>query len=252
MAMSKIDFVKKAPIYYALAIASTMSRATAMLTRSDIDNDWDKQTLVMSHNAVWNAATQLLEADGVIEVVRDEFGPNLYRGTLNTSKWLHTTAPEQYDAAAKFKNSGRGWLRPALDEVNSRYYSLSMGDDDFNLVEESEWQPLPIDRNDERFQTAERAIDEAIQSIEGDNGYAVHAAEERSYVLSNLKAFKQYVSENTSIYIEQVNVFVVQPLGRAIARFGGAAVGLAASAAKQAVFDWIKANASKLLSLISG
>jgi len=132
--------------------------------------------------------------------------------------------------------------------VNKQYDELDITQDDFNnnLVE-AQWEPIPLDRRDERLSGATEALDAAIGAIETDNGYAVHAVAEREYVLSNLRSASKALKEQTQIYWMQVKVFALEPLGRIIKRFGPAAVGMAALAARQAIFDWLKANFAKAL-----
>lgn len=141
------------------------------------------------------------------------------------------------------------WIIAALRNVDEQYVSLGLTEEDFETAEGSEWEPIPIDRDDPKLKQATEAIGEAIKAIEGDNGYAVHARGERDYVLSNLKGFQREIGEKTTIYALQVKAFVLDPLARVIARFGTAATGLAASAARQAVFDWIRTHVGKILSL---
>jgi hypothetical protein len=93
MAMSKIDFVKKAPTYYAVAICAALVSTSArpMRTRDDIDSYWDKETYVLKQDAVWDAAVGLLLEDGVIEVVKDDFGPDLSASTLRPAPLIGST-----------------------------------------------------------------------------------------------------------------------------------------------------------------
>jgi len=248
--MNKIEFVQRAPTYYAIAIFAAIERATGVKTRESIDSFWDKENYILSNDSVWNAAVRLMGEAGVIEIIEDDFGPDLYRATPALQDWFNGKFEQENSAVTKYKAAGKAWLKDAISQVNRAYAQLRIQPDDFKAVEESEWQPIPIDRQGAEIKRVEEALEEAIEKIEGDNAYPVHAPDERKYVLTNLKAFKRFLSENTSIYISQVDAFVIQPVKLVIARYGSAATGLAGTAVRQAVFDWIKTHAAKLLSLI--
>lgn len=90
-------------------------------------------------------------------------------------------------------------------------------------------------------------MDQAIEKIESSNGYAAEVPGERQYVLESLKTASKTLKENAQIYWMQLKVFVLEPLSRVIKRFGNAAEGVAASAARDAIHDWLKTAFSKAL-----
>ncbi len=249
--MDKLEFIEKAPGYYVLAIAVTLSRLGNELAASaTIENTFDADEDYFRRDRLWGAAIVTLLRHGVIEVVPDDFGPTLYRPQPSIDEWLQKTAPTLYPWYPKFSAAGDPWLKAAMRNINNQYALLRLRDEDFDSAEEAEWEPIPVDLNDPALIEAIKAVDKAVVAIEGDNGYAVHAEGERSYVLASLKDFQRTLKERTVIYARQVKALVVDPLGRVIGRFGNAAVGLAASAAREAIFDWIKTHAAKLLSLL--
>src|SRR5258708_1556210 len=88
------------------------------------------------------------------------------------------------------------WLTSAITNINEQYDSLLLSEDDFEELPKIEWEPLPLDRQNEDFPKLVAAFDEAINTIEADNGYSVHAPAERDVVVSSLKSFRQVLTEN--------------------------------------------------------
>lgn len=249
--MDKIEFIEKAPLYYAAGIAFALLHAgDDVFTRDAIDNRLDPEIANFKRDPLWNRAVSILRSHNVLSIIADDFGPVLYAPRPELDAWIGEAAPKLYPLFSKVRTAGTSWLKEAIQNVNATYARLNLKEADFAAVEESEWEPIPVDRNDPSLQTVRKAVDDAIQQIEADNGYAVNAPGERDYVVSNLKVFRVALREQAAIYALQVKAFVLDPLARVVTRFGTAATGLAASAARQAVFDWIKNHAAKLLSLL--
>ena len=142
----------------------------------------------------------------------------------------------------------RNWLQRALRSVDNAYEQLQITELDFDPDEmEIQWEPIPLDRSDGTLDRAIEAVGNVIEAIEQDNGYAANAGGEREYVLSNLKAFQRAVSEQAEIYWMQIKTFALTPLGKVITRFGSAAVGIAATAARDSILEWLKIAFSKAL-----
>ncbi len=143
--------------------------------------------------------------------------------------------------------ANKDWLRSAIRSVNETYDSLQVEPSDFSQdTIEIEWEPIPLDRSNEALIQATEQVQKAINSIEQDNGYAANAPGEREYVLSNLKAF-QKAAEQSEIYWLQIKTFALEPLARVIKRFGPAALGIAATAARESIVEWLKIAFSKAL-----
>jgi hypothetical protein len=138
------------------------------------------------------------------------------------------------------------WLRQSIIAVNNRAWQLSLSETDFQNEVPDQWEPIPIDRSDPLFQKAERDVENALEEIESSNGYAATAPNERNYVVDQLSNFVRYLKNEGQIQWMQIKVFALEPLARVIERFGNAAVGLAANAAKQAILDWLKKCATKI------
>jgi hypothetical protein len=144
--------------------------------------------------------------------------------------------------------ANKDWLRRAIRSVNETYDSLEIDPKDFSQESvEIQWEPIPLDRSDEASTRVAEDLQNAITSIEQDNGYAANSPGEREYVLSNLKSFQKTVTEKSEIYWLQIKTFALEPLGRVIKRFGAAAVGIAATAARESILAWLKTAFSKAL-----
>jgi hypothetical protein len=248
--MEKGEFIEKAPLYYALGIAVTLGDAKGNAkTVVELDNILSTSRTYLDKEPLINQATKFLYENQALEIVPDDFGPTLYKASGTLAGWIENVAPDKFPLFRKYRDSGsRSWLRSALSAVNSQYDELEVMSDDFaDNVIEVKWEPIPLDRADKQLQTATKAVDSAIQAIESDNGYAVNVPRERDYVLSNLKTIQNALKEKTQIYWIELKTFGIDPLTKVIKRFGPAAVGIAALAARKALFEWLKTNFSKAL-----
>jgi hypothetical protein len=103
-----------------------------------------------------------------------------------------------------------------------------------------EWQPIPIERELEVVEQLTRKLNEAIESIRSDNGYTANQPEERQFVLDGLRAVSKRIKEDTQISVMYVREYALVPLGLVIDRFGKAATGMFAEAARKAIVEWLK------------
>lgn len=246
--MEKLDFIKKAPPYISFAIAKAAQWSIGkMLTRREIES---AVGVDFFRDGLWAAGIDLLKKEGLIEIVKHDFGPEIYVPVEGVESWITEVAPSRWSWVSIAEQKGANWLHTALGDISDQYEMLGIKSSDFATVEEAEWEPMAINRDDPKFKAVAELVDEAIEQIEGDNGYPVHAPEEREYVVSSLKNFRKLISENASLYAQQIKVFAIDPLTQAVKRFGEAGAGLAASAAKQAVFEYLKSHAAKILNLL--
>ena len=86
-------------------------------------------------------------------------------------------------------------------------------------------------------------IDELIQALEQDNGYAANEPDERSFILSALQAGAQALRDQTVIYRMQFRAFIWEPVKQVATRFGPSAIGVIADTAKEIIKDWLKSAA---------
>jgi len=130
------------------------------------------------------------------------------------------------------------WLRAALAKIEERYVSLGIDVSDFD--QNDAWEPLPLDRSDPLVTNTIERLDEAVQLVRSDNGYPTHAPEEREMVLADLSQTQNKFEKSERISVAFLKRYAVEPLNKLIRRFGGAAIGLAAMAARQAIQDYLK------------
>jgi hypothetical protein len=249
--MDKAEFAEKAPLYYAAMMAEALdTRAPAVLTLVEIQNALGAPNRLFLNRPLVDQAIKLLSDEGALTVIKDDFGEDLFAPSNTLYRWYRDLAPQRFSLFRKLWMVGdkKAWLLSAVQKVNEQYDNLKMKAEDFAPFNvETEWEPIPLDRSDESLQSATEGVDAAIEAIEGDNGYAVHAPRERKYVLFNLKNFSKVLKEQSQIYWMQLRTFALEPLARVIKRFGPAATGVVASAAKAAILDWLKKNFAKAL-----
>ncbi|MET4423206.1 hypothetical protein [Bradyrhizobium sp. RT3a] len=253
--MDKPSFLDHAPSFYSVAVACTLleGKQRELWTILQIKEGAPPALhAILVHDALVEAALRVLVAAGVVAVARMPFGPPVYRRlpSLNTD-WLYSEAGREMSVYATFAQlKNYQWLRAALADVNEQYHSLSIQPADFEEAAPSLWEPLPLDRRDEKLAEAVEAVDDAITKIEADNGYAANVPGERDYVVQSLKTFRSALKESVQITGMQIKTFALDPLGIVIRRFSGAALELVAGAARDAIVAWLKAKFGALLALL--
>jgi hypothetical protein len=248
--MDNSEFVQKAPEYYALGIAIGLAddpnaRTIHQIQRKFAPGDpyayFQKEPLV-------DEAFKILARHNVVDLIPDDFGPTLFQPKENIADWLESQQ-NPIPLFRKFNSLGNTeWLRRAIRSVNDTYDRLKIQYSDFSQdTIDVQWEPIPLNRSDPALAKAAQDLQNAITSIEQDNGYAANAPGEREYVLSSLKDFQKAIVERSEIYWLQVKTFALEPLARVVKRFGSAAVGIAASAARESIVDWLKTVFSKVV-----
>jgi hypothetical protein len=180
--MDKDTFIRHAPAYYALAIAVSMlaNDSREVFTRSQPETSLGERYKVrisLEHPVLVAEGLRILEETGVAETISEAFGPALYRRRPElTEEWLFR-GDHQIPIFRTYRQlQNATWLSDALADVNRRYVELSISPLDFDEPLPSLWEPLPLDRTDEKLLEATAKVDEALQKIAGDNGYAVSEA----------------------------------------------------------------------------
>lgn len=237
--MDKRQFIKRAPEYYALGLAVVLKETEG---KAQTLEDLSKQVAnVLSFEPLALAGMKILADAGVVEVIPDDFAPTTYVASEELADWMEEGGNSSLFVKFERTGNSRVWLLAALRSVNDEYLKLEITRDDFDpAIEDKEWEPIPLDRSDEKLKVAITKIDEAIQVIEGDNGYAANVPGEREYVVSSLKLISGQLKVETQIYWMYVKNFALDPLVTVAKRFGKAATGLAAAIARAAIIDWLK------------
>jgi|GEM_PF-6421269 hypothetical protein len=102
---------------------------------------------------------------------------------------------------------------------------------------ENVWQPLSIDRGDEKYIQAVEATEEAIKTIEQDNGFAATEPDERNAVLYTAKGTLDALKEGTPSK-DQIDSGILRPLKYLSKKFADTAIGIAAKKAVEAIIAW--------------
>jgi hypothetical protein len=102
-----------------------------------------------------------------------------------------------------------------------------------------EWAPLPIERSAPEYEHAVSALEEAVETVRGDNGYAANAPEEHGQVLASLSTGLEWIKTKLPSRA-QVRSLIVDTLNFLQQKFSGAVIGEVASRAAKAVVDWLK------------
>jgi hypothetical protein len=246
--MERSRFVAVAPLYYALAIGKelvlaaqrgqwvTISAVKSALSEGSVYDDY---YCYVEHDVLIEQAIAWLTSHEIIDVITDEFAPHLYRCSSSfDSKWEQLSEDQ---SSVFFKHSivpdATNWLLSALGNVNKKYNELEITASDFEPMGIDEWEPLPLDRADPALQNTIAAVEEAIEQIRSDNGYSSTFPKERAYVLDKLSSFSRRLKTEATISFMYIKEFGIVPLGRVIGRFGAAAVGLAAVAARDTLLQ---------------
>jgi hypothetical protein len=214
--VDKGEFAEKAPQYYAvgIAVALIQNKNKGGKTLSDLDSivettqyRYFQKPIVVGH------ATKILLEGGAIEIIEDDFAPTIYKPTQHINKFM---ADSDIAAFRKFAEvNSWDWIRAAIKSVNDTYDKLKVAPEDFDIAAtDSQWEPLPLDREDEKLKAATKAVDDAIKTIEGDNGYAAKVPAEREYVLTRLRAISAAFKERAQIAWPEIKANAIDPLGR--------------------------------------
>lgn len=140
----------------------------------------------------------------------------------------------------EFESGEWGWKitiggSEVFTEVASDDDDRSLNAPEENRADHDPWEPLPLDRQSEPLEAAIAKIDDVVDAVIQDNGYAVSEPDERNYVLSALQAGVEAMKVQTVIYQMQFTAFIWKPLDRIATRFKENAIGALAIAAIEAV-----------------
>jgi hypothetical protein len=254
--MNKTRFIEVAPIYYALAIFVHFKKRGGVAYRYEIENDFTLETendveYLLEKGPVFDKAIEWLADLKVIDPLLDDFGPAIYKMTDTADQTWEQLAGDRSLPFYKYSSvrNENNWLNSALGKLNATYDELQILAIDFENPE-AEWEPLPLDRDDKNLQAAIASLDEVIRQVRSDNGYSATLPEERDYVLTGLGNTLQTLKESTSTSVAYLKRYALEPIGILLQRFKSAAIAIAASAAKEALIDFLKEHGVKFLNLL--
>ncbi|WP_316205716.1 hypothetical protein [Bradyrhizobium sp. SZCCHNS1012] len=140
-----------------------------------------------------------------------------------------------------------------VDRFEDEFYAKLQRDlalDELTLPAGSEgdlWEPIPLDGSDEAQRRAVEKLDDVIEKLRGDNGYAATRPEEKTFILDKLSMAARRLKEDKQITWMYLNEFALKPLGALIQQFGKAAIGVAALVAKDSLLNWLKSKGFSIL-----
>lgn len=163
-----------------------------------------------------------------INVFYDEFGPDCFFVTLegNLDEIRNANYPDT--PVSKAAHFGAAWLIIALQNIrDGSNFSNNQDNEITQRLNHDNWQPLPIDREDPLFKVGLKAVEEALKTIEADNGYAATEPEERNAIIASAKGTVQalkdgYPSKGT------VSATLIIPFKYLAKKFGDGIIGAAA------------------------
>jgi hypothetical protein len=233
--------------YYALAIASHLYRERYSQARLNIQNEYtyrdaetDKVVNLLFDEGAFEKALRQLNSDEFIELIEDEFGPEIIVPREALYYWMNNVQ-ERDTVWYKYSVGGDSWLRAALKKIYDQMViptqedTLSPADE---LPKPDVWQPIKYERFE--IDPVIETLELAVKEIAENNGYAAEHAIERNYVVNTLRAGLQQLKLHGEIALLQIQTFILEPLAIALTRFKDAATGLAIEGAKEAVKEFIK------------
>ena len=190
----------------------------------------------------------LLVEKKMLTKITDDFGPTIYKRTSAfIDAWESVqkipNSPYSKYALAPDKDA---WINSAVESLDKALVEQRIKEVDFEKPD-TEWAPLPVERSNPKLQEATRKLDETIAAIDADNGYNATLPEEKAYVVENLRDAVAKLKKEDTISYGYLKRKVINILDVVIRRFGKAAVGLTAQAARAAIFDWLKEIGAKVL-----
>jgi hypothetical protein len=253
--MEKSEFVKLAPVYYAMAIANVLRQGPALpdyKIRSQYPDDNDPNpegSSLLDRYLVWDRAIEWLLAKEMVSIRHDPFGPPIFStGEGFTNRWEELcsdiTSPFYNFAVSEFSDS---WLIPALFSVENHYTNLKITEEDFQNPDR-EWEPIQIDSEEPETRKAVEELKQVVDEVRADNGYSATYPQERDYVLEGLSStIQKFESHSVSARYVRVALDRLAILGR---RFAGTTKEALFAGAKAALVEFAKKHFGHVLNYL--
>lgn len=186
---------------------------------------------LLKNKKLWFAAIHELNKSKYFEYWEEKFGDDLFHISDYGKFHMHfsLTKNSPYLRAINLEDTGADWLKGCLKNVNSSFIKEGAFTpfNSLNELENDTWQPLPIEREDPLFQTGFKALEEALKTIEADNGYAATEPEERNAILASAKGTVEALKDGNPSK-ETVSATLITPFKYLAKKFGDGIIGAAA------------------------
>jgi hypothetical protein len=248
--MDKAEFVEKAPLYYAVAALIVSNARGGPITKAEIvdhfsvynsDDPTDPYERI-EPGSLLDAAISLLVEEKVFTLEVDDFAPELIIQENGIDDLLDIEWGGNFAKLwAKYQRAGskrEQWIRDALDKIIREKIRLGVTKEDFNRPD-AEWKPIPIDRRQAEVQDVIKAVEEATEKLQGDNGYAANQPEERAYVLGGLNSFKAEIKESSTTSVPFIRAYAMEPIARGLKTLGKSASGILLEVLKAKIRAWL-------------
>jgi len=233
-------------LYYALAVAIAVRRkeaSTQWAIREQFVGDQDSGFhQYLENDVLLDRGIEIARYFGLITIKKDKFGPDLIRKSesyWDAWKKMLVDFDEPFNNYELATDSANDWLLSALVSVNDQYRDLKITASDFEKPN-VDWEPITLDRKDEKLIAATEALEKTLEDLRSDNGYGIVHSEEKNFVFDKLTSVTKRLKEDTQISWMYLREFAFKPLVILIKRFGKAAIGVVSEAAKTALKEWLK------------
>jgi hypothetical protein len=192
--VDKAKFIEVAPHYYALAVVHYLLEKnvqevtfTQLWDRyNDIDHPEEEPSLPFQ--PLIDRGVDWLRDEGLVAVFEDPFAPKVVVRTTDFEEGLNrlsqdTTLP--FYTYSRLQNVS-SWLFHGLDFLERKRKEFKVVEEDFEV---DEWAPITIESSESELQAVIASVDEIVEQVRGDNGYAEHVPQERSFVYDSLSVF---------------------------------------------------------------
>ena len=193
---------------------------------------WDVDWVDYVTKADVELALQSLIDCGRVYAVEDNYADTYYIVSNDTKNWIRSEEQNVDSIIGKYFTFGEDWAYTAFRKFGQLRGKLKTIESDSS--DGLAWEPLPLDRELDIYRHTNAAVEEALETIEGNNGYAESEPEERQQIVSSIKeGLKQFRDGLPSR--SQLVSLLVEPLRFIANKFSSAAMGEAAKIAVNAL-----------------
>ena len=164
-----------------------------------------------------------------------EAGSGGYSITGQGISHVEQSLEDKESTVFKYNKYGDAWLDKQSVGARNEGDTANLSDAE---TEEDEWEPLPIDRESQDYKEAIGTLDEAIDVVAGNNGYAESEPDERNNIVESLRQGQTAIKERQPSKA-QINALVLQPLNYLVRKFSESTIGEIAKVAAVKIVAWL-------------